>query len=206
MLSQFVLFAIIFVLNLIPAFAPPTWMVLSVIGFNHPHSSPLLLALIGATAATLGRLSLAKLSCLIVRQRFLSNHARQNIDIVKARLEHQPVLTFSVFLLYAFSPLPSNSLFIAYGLTALDLRLVALPFFFGRFLTYTFWIVMASEVAHHVILESASVGAYMSVYFVLTQLLLLSIVYLFTKIDWRAWFIDKTFQLMKPLRDDKGRS
>ncbi|MBU6432467.1 MAG: hypothetical protein KGS09_16085 [Nitrospirae bacterium] len=181
MLSQFVLFAIIFVLNLIPAFAPPTWLVLSVIGFNHPDSSPLLLALIGATAATLGRLSLAKLSCLIVRQRFLSNHTRQNIDIVKTRLEHQQGLTCSVFLLYAFSPLPSNSLFIAYGLTGLDLRLVALPFFFGRFLTYTFWIVTASEVAHHVILESASVGAYMSVYFVVTQLLLLSIVYLFTK-------------------------
>ena len=206
MLSALVLFAIIFVLNLIPAFAPPTWMVLSVIGLNHPHSSPLLIALIGATAATLGRLSLAKLSCLIVRQRFLNDRTRQNIDVVKARLEHQRMLTFSVFLFYAFSPLPSNSLFIAYGLTSLDLRLVAIPFFIGRFLTYTFWIVTASEVAHHVILESAAAGAYMTVYFIGTQLLLLSIVYIFTKLDWRALLTEKTFRWMKPSRDVGGRT
>jgi hypothetical protein len=192
-----VLFAIIFVLNLIPAFAPPTWMVLSAIGFTRPDAGPMLMALIGATAATLGRLSLARLSYLIVRQRWLSERSRQNIDIVKERLVHQRALTFGVFLAYAFSPFPSNSLFIAYGLTSLNLTLVAIPFFIGRFLTYSFWVATAEAMAHHLILDSTSVGTYMSAYFILTQLLFIAIVYVFVKLDWRAWFLEKAVRWSK---------
>ena len=35
MLGLLIIFAIVFALNLIPAFAPPTWMVISYIGFEH---------------------------------------------------------------------------------------------------------------------------------------------------------------------------
>ena len=47
----------------------------------------------------------------------------------------------SVFLFYALSPLPSNFLFIAYGLTGLPLLRIALPFFIGRTATYSFFIL-----------------------------------------------------------------
>jgi len=81
------LFIVVFILNVIPAFAPPTWLTLSVIGFSSPHIPVVLLALTGAAAATLGRLVLAKLSRTIVRGRFLSEPIRENVNAVKATLE-----------------------------------------------------------------------------------------------------------------------
>jgi hypothetical protein len=62
------LFGMIFGLNLIPACAPPTWMALAFVGFQFPETNPLLLAPVGAVAATLGRLALAKLSHWILRE------------------------------------------------------------------------------------------------------------------------------------------
>jgi len=38
--------------------------------------------------------------------------------------------------LFAFSPLPSNVLFLAYGLTTAPLHLLAIPFFIGRMVSY----------------------------------------------------------------------
>ena len=48
-------FAVVFLLNVIPIFAPPTWIVLSAISLGVPDSIPLGLAPVGATAATCGR-------------------------------------------------------------------------------------------------------------------------------------------------------
>jgi uncharacterized membrane protein YdjX (TVP38/TMEM64 family) len=135
------LFGLIFGLNIIPAFAPPTWMAVAFIGFEFPGTNTVLLALVAATAATLGRITLAKLSHWLVREKLLSDAHRKNIDIVKERLEKRAVLTLSVFLFYALSPLPSNFLFIAYGLTGLPLLRIALPFFIGRTASYSFFIL-----------------------------------------------------------------
>ena len=46
-----VLFALIFALNLIPAFAPPTWMALALVGFQYHDTSAVLLAGVGAVAS-----------------------------------------------------------------------------------------------------------------------------------------------------------
>src|SRR5260221_50165 len=120
------IFFIILVFNLAPAFTPPTWMLLSYIQVNY-HPNFLALALIGAIAATIGRLLLAKLANRIVRDRFLSQRSTANLNVLKEKLQEHRRLTFSIFLFYAFSPLPSNQLFLAYGLTDLDLSLIVLP-------------------------------------------------------------------------------
>jgi uncharacterized membrane protein YdjX (TVP38/TMEM64 family) len=196
-LEIFILFVAVFILNIIPAFAPPTWIALSYAGFRYPLDSITLLAFVGATAATLGRLTLAKLSRVIVRQNLLSESTRENIDVLKEGLEKRRKLTFSVCLFYALSPLPSNFLFMAYGLTSLEWKLIAIPFFLGRFLGYNFWVFAGSMAARKIILESDEGQSYLGVYFVLSQLLLLLLVYLFTKVDWRALFVDKKFRWMK---------
>src|SRR6516162_8393246 len=185
------LFIVVFILNVIPAFAPPTWLTLSVIGFSSPDIPVVLLALTGAAAATLGRLVLAKLSRTIVRGRFLSEPIRENVNSVKASLEKYRVLTFGMVLAYAFSPLPSNYLFIAYGLTTLRLRLVALPFFIGRLISYSFWVTTASVIGHRMEMDSFESASYVGVYFILSQLLLVPTIYLFTRIDWRAALEEK---------------
>jgi len=194
MTGVLLLFLAVFLLNVVPAFAPPTWMVFSFVGFRYPRQNMLPLVLAGALAATLGRALLAKMSTVIIRQKLLSPSARANIDVIKGRLEKRRKLTFGVFLLYAFTPLPSNYLFIAYGLTAMELKLIAIPFFIGRSVSYSFWAITFSAVARRTSLEFTEGLSYLSLYFVLSQCLLLLIVYGFTRIDWRALFNEKKFR------------
>jgi hypothetical protein len=78
-----------------------------------------------------------------------------------------------------------TALFIAYGLTALKLRLVTVPFFLGRFVSYSFSVFTAAEVSQRLALEATEAQSYFGVYFVVTQLLLLGTVYAFTRVDWR---------------------
>ena len=185
-----VIFLVVFALNVMPVFAPPTWTVLSFIAIRY-NSNIVLLAVVGAVAATLGRLALAKLSNLIVRQKFLSEDTRTNIDAVKERLEGKKKLTFSILLFYAFSPFPSNHLFIAYGLTALKLRLIAIPFLLGRVVSYAFWAFTASGVADLLNYESTTSKSFFSYYFVASQIFGLLTIYAFTRIDWRRVFAEK---------------
>jgi hypothetical protein len=183
-------FLVIFVLNVVPVFAPPTWSVLSFIAIRL-DSNLVLLAVVGAVAATLGRLVLAKLSRVIIRQRFLSDATRENIDVVKDRLESKTTLTLGALLFYAFSPFPSNHLFIAYGLTTLRLKLIAIPFLAGRMMVYSFWAFTASGAAQMLNYRSDTSRSIFSYYFIASQLLGLLSIYLFTKIDWRRVFAEK---------------
>jgi len=196
LLAALAIFAVVFLLNVVPAFAPPTWTVLSFIAVRY-HVPIAVLSIVGAIAATLGRLALAKYSKLIIREKLLSRKARDNVDHLRARIENQTKLTFSVFLIYAFSPLPSNQLFIAYGLTALHLRLVALPFLLGRLVSYTFWGLTASSVARRTAYESIRTGSFFGYYFLAAQLFTILTVYLFTRLDWLKLLDKKRLGLMK---------
>ena len=181
-----VLFIVIFVLNLLPAFAPPTWTAMSFIGLTIPSLDFVSLAVVAATAATFGRIALAKLSRAIVRQRLLSEQTRYNVDAIRHGIEGRPVTTFGTFLAYAFSPLPSNYLFIAYGLTSLPITLLALPFFVGRLVSYAFWIRTASAVGDRLNLDWFESAPYFVAYFIVSQLLLVPVIYGFTRVDWHA--------------------
>jgi membrane protein YqaA with SNARE-associated domain len=195
MQTLIIIFFIILALNLIPAFSPPSWMVLSYISILYKPNW-LLLATTGAIAATTGRVLLAKLSHVIVRNKVLSQTTIENLDNLSAEMRKRKTLTWGIFLLYAFGPLPSNQLFIAYGLTGLSLRLIVLPFFIGRFASYAFWIVTASEISNKLI-ESFNVKNLFTGYFIVGQIVTLFLVYLFAKIDWQKLFTEKKLRLIK---------
>ena len=180
-----VLFLVVFLLNVIPVFAPPTWMVFSFLGFRLPTHLNWSFPLVGATAAVTGRSLLGKLSRIIIRNHWLSDAARENISSVKLELEKRPNLTFGLFLFYAFTPLPSNYVFIAYGLTTLPFVRLLVPFFIGRFVSYYFWAMSAAAVSRKLELEDTDAMTYFGVYFVLTQLVLLATVYAFARVDWK---------------------
>ena len=125
---------IIFIINVIPAFMPPTWILLAFVGFNfHLNNYALaILAIFAAMASSSGRAVLAILADKILRHRFISQTTRNNMDNLKGHIIKRQNLTRGFFLFYAFSPLPSGQLFLAYGLTDLKLAIAILPFFFGR--------------------------------------------------------------------------
>lgn len=192
-----VIIAAVYVLNTIPAFAPPTWMVLSFVGFSHSQFNPLSLALAASFAATLGRMTLAAMSKFIIRNRLLNASTKENIDVIKGALEHRKNQTVGALLAYFFTPLPTNHLFIAYGLTTLPIKLIAVPFFIGRLVSYAGWIFLGQKVYKSLDTSADLVGEYLSAYFILTQIGFLLLVYLFTKIDWRTALTEKKLRWLK---------
>jgi membrane protein DedA with SNARE-associated domain len=207
MSTLLILFSVVFLLNIIPAFAPPTWMVFSLLGFRLPSHVDWSFALVGAVAAASGRSLLGKLSRTIVRNHWLSEAARENIDSLKLELEKRPNLTFGLFLFYAFTPLPSNYLFIAYGLTTMPLVRLVAPFLIGRFVSYSFWTMSAAAVSRKLELEETDAMAYFSLYFVLTQLALLAVVFVFARVDWNLLLRKRKWRwLPRPVPDVKGSS
>ena len=194
-----ILFFVVFVLNVLPAFAPPTWTTMSFIGFAIPNVDFALLAVVAAIAATSGRIALAKLSRALVRQRLLSAETQRNVDTIKLGIQSRPVVAFGTFLGFALSPLPSNYLFIAYGLTTLPIALLAIPFFVGRLVSYAFWITTASTVGDwlDVDMDWFQSAPYFIGYYLVSQLLLVPAIYGFTRLDWRAVFAEGRFKWLE---------
>ncbi len=191
--------ALIFVINVIPAFMPPTWILLAFAGFNfHLNNYALaVLAVLAAVASSSGRAVLTILSEKILRNKVISEATRRNMDALKENIIKRKNLTRGFFLFYAFSPFPSGQLFLAYGLTDLKLRLAIIPFFLGRMSSYLFWVFTASETSKLVDLTSFKSGAFFSAYFILGQILAFYLVYLVAKIDWNILFNEKKVRFIK---------
>ena len=190
---------LIFIINIIPAFMPPTWMLLSFVGFTLHFSnySLVIFSVFAAVAAVSGRAILALFSDRIIRNRFLSKRTKENIDIIKINIEKRKVFLTSFFLLFAFSPFPSGQLFLAYGLTGLKLRFAVIPFFIGRLASYLFWAFTASEISERLVISDFKSGAFFSLYFILAQIGTLFLVYLFAKVDWKILFEERKIRLLK---------
>lgn len=184
MTSLALLFTVVFLLNVLPAFAPPTWLVLSFVGLRHADTNVWLIAVVAALAATAGRMLLARCAHRIADSRWVGAALRDNLSAVAETMARRRAASALSFLLFAFSPLPSNALFLAYGLTRAPLWLLALPFFVGRFVSYA--AAFAGGVAAGRWFEPQSLGAGSWLYFVVTQLTVLGAVWAFTRIDWRS--------------------
>ncbi|RKU05250.1 hypothetical protein C7H84_03695 [Burkholderia sp. Nafp2/4-1b] len=200
MLTLAVLFLLILLLNLMPAFAPPTWMAMSWVGFNLPDGNPLVFAVVAAGAATTGRVILAIFARSLVRSRWMRDADRENIDVATHWLRKHRTLTAGAFFFYALSPLPSNYLFIAYGLSGLPLRIIAAAFFVGRATTYAIWAHLGRFASTRLDVESGFEGTYLGGYFVVTQLVLLGVVFALMRLDWRALLTERrlTFRRSHP--------
>ncbi len=199
-----VVFALVFALNLVPAFAPPTWMALTLVGFRHQDAPALLLAGTGAVAATSGRIVLAKFSRILLRNKLLGRAHRDNIDVIKARVEGRTTLTAGVFLFYALGPLPSNLLFIAYGLTGLPLMRVAAPFLIGRLISYSLFVSGGAALGRRWRPDGDGFDLYAMAWFIGTQALTVAVVYGLAHLDWRRLIERREIAWLHPLRDPKA--
>ena len=135
------LFAVVFGINLLPAFGPPTWAVL-VYTRLHWHLNPIALVLIGAVAATSGRYLLA-LGARHFKGR-LPSRMRENLEGAHILIQRRRAGAIALFGLFVVSPLPSAQLFMAAGLLDLPLGLFTLAFFLGRLVSYSIYVAVAT--------------------------------------------------------------
>ena len=135
------LFAIVFGVNLLPAFGPPTWAVL-VFTEIHWHLNPIALVLLGAVAAMSGRYLLAR-GARHFKGR-MPRRMKDNLEAARILLERKRVGAIALFGLFVVSPLPSAQLFLAAGLLDLRLGLLTLAFFLGRLVSYSIYVSVAT--------------------------------------------------------------
>jgi hypothetical protein len=134
--------ALVIGLNLLPAFAPPTWAVL-VFLFLRWHLNPIALVALGAGAAAAGRLGLAA-ATRAVGSRRLGPQSRENLTAVATFFTAHRGRAVLGLALFAVSPLPSNQLFEAAGLLEVALLPITAAFFAGRLVSYSGYVGAAT--------------------------------------------------------------
>ena len=175
-----VMLAAVFVVNLMPAFGPPTWTVLVFFGIKYDIPAAALVVG-GAAAAASGRFILASVFRRIGGR--LPPGKRADLEAVGEAITGSRASRWGTFLLFLVSPFPSTQLFEAAGLAPqVNLRAVTLAFFLGRLVTYSIYVGGAT-------LAAATVGSildegFRSPWAIALQLLLLALLAAFVLIPW----------------------
>lgn len=174
-------FALIFAVNLLPAFGPPTWSVLVFLRLNSDLAAvPIVLG--GALAAAGGRYVLASTA-----RRFrarLSRDRREDLAAAEELVAGSRAKAAAGLGLFALSPVPSAQLFIAAGLMTVPLRPLTAAFFTGRLVSYSLYVVAAS-------LAKGSFGDTITAGFgsplgIALQVAMLAMLVLLVRVDWSA--------------------
>jgi hypothetical protein len=180
-MSEYVIaFAVIFAVNLLPAFGPPTWslLVLFTISFD---LAPVPIVVGGALAAAGGRFVLAS-GARRLRPRFSAERI-ESLAVAQAALTRGRGRTAIGLGLFALSPVPSAQLFVAAGL--LDTRLAPLTaaFFAGRLVSYSLY-VGAAEAASESLAQIVG-DSLTSPFGIAFQLVMLGGLVALVRVDWR---------------------
>lgn len=125
---------IAFLVNVIPALVPPTWMVLSMFEMHNPELSTLEIAIFGVVGSVMGRYVLYLYSRVLGRH--VPSKYGENLSYISRFLGEKKLGLFLGTFLYALSPLPSNFLFISSGVSAVEVLPVLCGFALGRFISY----------------------------------------------------------------------
>ncbi len=141
LLGYAALTAVIILINVVPALAPPSWLVLSLYKINNPGQDVLTIALVGVIGSVLGRYVMYKYSSVFGN--FLPAKYSRNIHMFKNVIDGGNFGPFMTSLLFSLGPLPSNFLFISSGMSGVKLPPLLAGFALGRFASYTFFVFAA---------------------------------------------------------------
>lgn len=176
-----ILFAIVFAINLMPAFGPPTWSVIVLYGLN--SDLPLgWMVLTAALASSAGRYLLAHGFRLFAGR--LSSKTRANLAAARAAFEEKKHHNLMALAFFVFSPLPSAQQFGAVGLAGVPILPFTLAFFVGRLGSYTFYAGGAELVDHQTSLGDTFRENLTSPWFIGLQIALLGLLVVLVKVDW----------------------
>ena len=179
MVDYLIVAGVVFGVNVLPAFGPPTWSVLVVLRLTRDIPAVPLIV-VGALAAAAGRLCLAA-AAKRLRGR-LSERRRTSLEALREALEDNRRGAIAGLGLFALSPLPSAQLFIAAGVTGMALVPLTAAFFAGRIVSYSIYVGAASAVSKS--LGSTLLDALRSPWGIALQVVMLAGLVALVRIDW----------------------
>jgi uncharacterized membrane protein YdjX (TVP38/TMEM64 family) len=175
-----ILFLIVFGINLLPAFGPPTWTILVLYGL-HGHLPILLIVPVAALAAAMGRLCLAYGFRFFGR--YLPEKQKRNLAAAREALEGKQRNFILGLGLFALSPLPSGQLFAAAGLAGVRMIGFTAAFFAGRIVSYSIYSTTAKHI-RGTSLGDAFASTLTSPWGIAVQIAMILILPLLVQIDW----------------------
>jgi len=142
--SYFGIFLILIGINASPILMPPSWIILTSFYLLDPTLNIVLLAIVGATGATIGRFFLKRISGLF--RKFVGEEQKSNLDIIGSYLNKKKYGYLIASFLFGATPLPSNILFITYGLMRAKSVGIYAGFWIGRTISYVVMIYFGNTV------------------------------------------------------------
>ena len=186
------IFFLLIAVNAAPLLMPPTWIILSSFYAIDPLLDPLILSLIGATGATIGRFFLKSVSGIF--RKFVGNEQKSNLDAIGNFLNIRKFGYVLTSFLFAATPLPSNMLFVTYGLLRAKSFGLYIGFWLGRVVSYYIMITISTIVLTPFIelFEDRYIGI------LIADALGIGSVIFFTLINWNLLLTKRVFKLNKP--------
>ena len=186
------IFFLLLGINAAPLLMPPSWIVLSSFLALDPSLDILTLALVGATAATIGRFALKRISHLF--RRFMGKEQQSNLDIIGNFLNKRKFGYILTSFLFAATPLPSNMLFVAYGLMRAKSIGLYIGFWLGRVLSYYIMLSISDVVLSPFLqlFEERYIGI------LIADGIGIGAVILFACIDWGMLITKRKLKFVKP--------
>jgi hypothetical protein len=186
-----IFFALIGV-NMSPILMPPSWIVLTSFYLLDPTLNIVFLAMVGATGATIGRYFLKKISGLF--RKFVGKEQKSNLDIIGSYLNKKKYGYVIASFLFAATPLPSNVLFITYGLMRAKSIGIYVGFWFGRVISYIIMIYFGNAVLRPFLemFEDRLTGI------LLIDGVGIGMIIIFASVNWTVLITEKKIKFVKP--------
>lgn len=191
-LSYLGIFFLLVAMNASPILMPPTWIVLSSFYTIDPTFNILALSIVGATGALIGRIILMYISRFF--RRFMGTERKSNLDLLADFLKKKKYGYFSASFIFAITPLPSNLLFMAYGIMRVKNISLFLGFWLGRAVAYYAMISISTVTLKPFLelFEDTLVGI------LVTDISSIVMIVIFACINWNKLIIAKKFEFVKP--------
>ena len=191
-LSYFGIFLVLIGVNASPILMPPSWIVLTSFYLLDPNLNIVLLSIVGATGATIGRFFLKKISGLF--RKFVGEEQKSNLDIIGDYLNRKKFGYLIASFLFGATPLPSNILFITYGLMRAKSVGIYIGFWFGRVLSYIIMIYFGNAVLKPFIeiFEDRLTGI------LIVDLAGIVVIIFFASINWSLLITKRKLKFVKP--------
>ena len=186
------IFFLLIAVNAAPLLMPPTWIILSSFYAIDPLLDPLVLSLIGATGATIGRFFLKSVSGLF--RKLVGQEQKSNLDAIGNFLNLKRFGYIVTSFVFAATPLPSNMLFVTYGLLRAKSFGLYVGFWMGRVVSYYVMITISTVVLTPFIelFEERYIGI------LIADALGIGSIIFFTCINWNLLLTKRRFKLNKP--------
>jgi len=191
-LSYFGIFLVLIGVNASPILMPPSWIVLTSFYLLDPNLNIVLLSVVGATGATIGRYVLKKISGLF--RKFVAEEQKSNLDIIGDYLNRKKFGYLIASFLFGATPLPSNMLFITYGLMKAKSMGIYIGFWIGRVLSYIIMIYFGNAVLKPFleIFEDRLIGI------LLVDVAGIVMIIFFASINWSLLITQRKLKFTKP--------